>query len=552
MQEACVDLAVVGSGISSTLLALRLMDRLLETPQPAPMHVLVLERDQQFFTGIPYGQRSGATSLIITPLDEFLPPDELDRFITWLKLNSSWVLDETKRHGGALTAEWLDRAKQAIADGDCRRLHVPRHLFGVYLTAEIEAKAALAEAEGAAVLTVRQAEVTRLEKIIEVDQVESLRYRLTAGPDQFLARRVVLAMGMPPTRRIFPSHAVGEALLVEDPYAEGIDRTLDDIASHLNASGEAPGITVVGANAGSLEMLYQLSNTPAVAEHRPKITVLSPQGRLPERYAAVPNPSFVATNLDRLAESADLTDGAGRAEATVTAASILAAARLDIDTARREKVSIANSLPPISSAVGRLLPRLDADELSRFAAGPGIEIGRLQRRAGDEYCDAADSLTRSGQLDLVAGSFDHVAPAADGAVCVAYRSAEDGSVKSIQAQSVVINCSGSAGLERPNQSALIESLLASGLCRPSTSGHGFAVNDRFEADNGLYVHGPMLAGNVVGGNAIWHVEHCGRIMSLSGRLADQILEDLRAGLCDHRRAGLVEPDNLSVTLDNSI
>ncbi len=545
MPEACVDVAVVGSGISSTLLVLRLMDRLLETPQPRPMHVLVLERDQQFFTGIPYGKRSGATSLIITPLDEFLPPDELDRFVTWLKIHSSWALDETKRHRGALTAEWLDRAKHAIADGDCRRLHVPRYLFGVYLTAEIEAKAALAEAEGAAVLTVRQADVTRVEKIIAVDQTESLRYRLTAGPDQFLARRVVLAMGMPPTRSIFPSEAVGGALLVEDPYAGGIDQTLDGIASHLAASSAAPGITVVGANAGSLEMLYQLSNTPGVAERRPKITVLSPQGRLPERYAAVPNPSYVAANLDRLADADDRPDGADRPEPRVTAASILAAARLDIDTARREKVSIANSLPPISSAVGRLLPRLDADELLRFAAGPGIEIGRLQRRAGDEYCEAADALTRSGQLDLVAGSFDHVAPAADGAVCVAYRSAEDGSVKSIpQAQSVVINCSGSAGLERPNQSALIESLLADGLCRPSTSGQGFAVNDRFEADNGLYVHGPMLAGNVVCGNAIWHVEHCGRIMGLSGRLADQILEDLGADT--------VLSDNLSVTLDNSV
>ncbi len=67
--------------------------------------------------------------------------DELDRFVTWLKINSSWVLEETKRHSGALTAEWLDRAKRAIDDGDCRRLHVPRYLFGLYLTEQIEAKA---------------------------------------------------------------------------------------------------------------------------------------------------------------------------------------------------------------------------------------------------------------------------------------------------------------------------------------------------------------------------------------------------------------------------
>lgn len=536
MRDAVIDVAIVGSGISSTFLALRLMDRLLEVQQPTPMHLTVLERDQQFYTGIPYGRRSGATSLIITPLDEFLPTDELDRFIKWLKINSSWALDETKRHRGVLTAEWLKRAKQAIADGDCRRLHVPRYLFGLYLTEQIEAKAEQARAEGAAELTILRAHVTHIEKIIDVDQPASLRFRLTADDDEFLARRVVLATGMPPTRSIFPVEAPGGALLIDDPYAIGIDRALDNIASHLAKSPATSGITVVGANAGSLEMLYQLINTPEIVEHRPKITVLSPQGQLPERYAAVSNPDFVATNLQRLAD----TDH--QSQLQVSAASILEAARLDIEAARRGHISISNSLPPISSAVSCLLPLLDADELLQFAAGPGIEIGRLQRRAGDEYCDAADELARSGQLTVVAGSFEHVAPAGDQSVCVAYRSTGDGSIKPLRApQAVVINCSGSAGLERPNQSPLIEALLADGLCRPSASGHGFAVNDQFQTDQGLYVHGPMLAGNVVGGSAIWHVEHCGRIIGLSARLAEEILHDLRADR--------VMPDSLSGTLD---
>ena len=44
---------------------------------------------------------------------------------------------------------------------------------------------------------------------------------------------------------------------------------------------------------------------------------------------------------------------------------------------------------------------------------------------------------------------------------------------------------------------------------------------------GLYGHGPLLAGNVVGANAIWHVEHCGRIISLSDRIAERIHSELK-------------------------
>jgi uncharacterized NAD(P)/FAD-binding protein YdhS len=61
------------------------------------------------------------------------------------------------------------------------------------------------------------------------------------------------------------------------------------------------------------------------------------------------------------------------------------------------------------------------------------------------------------------------------------------------------------------------------------------VNDEMEASPGLFVLGPLLAGNVVNGTAIWHVEHCGRISRFARDLAGILRERLT------RRTALAEP-----------
>mgnify|MGYP001322017269 FL=1 len=91
---------------------------------------------------------------------------------------------------------------------------------------------------------------------------------------------------------------------------------------------------------------------------------------------------------------------------------------------------------------------------------------------------------------------------------------------------VVINCSGSAGLVGEGLSELLNQLKDSGICVPTPSKHGFKVGNKFDVCHGFYINGPLLAGNVVGDMGIWHVEHCGRIISFAKQIANNLKMDL--------------------------
>ena len=57
------------------------------------------------------------------------------------------------------------------------------------------------------------------------------------------------------------------------------------------------------------------------------------------------------------------------------------------------------------------------------------------------------------------------------------------------------------------------------------SNHGLYVGNKFNASPGFYINGPLLAGNVVEDMGIWHVEHCGRIISFAKKIAANIIEE---------------------------
>src|SRR5690606_41205291 len=63
----------------------------------------------------------------------------------------------------------------------------------------------------------------------------------------------------------------------------------------------------------------------------------------------------------------------------LSAAQIAQAATLDLDAAEKIQLGAASTVNIISNAVGRLLPRLNQQELKTFACLYGNEIDRLQR-----------------------------------------------------------------------------------------------------------------------------------------------------------------------------
>ena len=75
MNPPIYDMIFVGSGISCTTVMLHLLDKLEidNLPDDGPFNIAVVEKNAEFWTGIPYGNRSSMNSLTITNFGEFVP-----------------------------------------------------------------------------------------------------------------------------------------------------------------------------------------------------------------------------------------------------------------------------------------------------------------------------------------------------------------------------------------------------------------------------------------------------------------------------------------------
>jgi uncharacterized NAD(P)/FAD-binding protein YdhS len=309
-------------------------------------------------------------------------------------------------------------------------------------------------------------------------------------------------------------------VLVDDPF-DGMPGALDRIRERLDATprGQVPRVVLIGANASTMDLLYQINDldTPQVGETQ--FVVLSPRGELPGRVdETAAGSAFVPQHLGELA---------GRAQ--VDAVSIYEAAVSDIVAGRAAGRSTTDTLHPVSDGVRRLLPRLSPEQAAEFAGRWGAQIGRYQRRAGGEYCDVVEHLTRQGRITLVAGSFVGVGATDGGRAQVRYEQA--GQVRTLDEDvDVVVNCAGPAADLREASRFLPARLFADGVCHPTRYGGGIAVDGSFAAAPGLYVMGPLLAGNVVNGSPIWHMEHCGRISAYGADLGADLARGLLGAL----------------------
>ncbi len=421
-----IDLAFIGAGLSSTYTLIEFV-RQIENNKNIPncdddhkaYKIAVFEKDSWIWGGIPYGRRSSFTSLIITPLDEFLPEFEVNEFIDWMSLNFSWLIVPFKKNAGERSKQWLLESEEKIISGKSARIHIPRYFFGI---------------------------------------------------------------------------------------------SLNLIRNKLSQNNSSK-ILIVGANASALELIYQITNLKGFDRFNISFSVIAPQGKLPGLFIKDKKTDFIAEELQNLSESND----------NLTADLILESLRKDLSYADENKYLISDTLPVFTQHVGKLVNLLTKEEKLKFISFHGVEIGRLQRRAGQEYIEPVKDLMKQKKLNIIKGKFISFVKENKSTMVEFKKNNENISQQS--RYDIVINCSGSSGLNNKNISPLLNQLKNSGLCTPTSSNHGFIVGDNFDVLPGLYINGPLLAGNVVGDMGIWHVEHCGRIISFAKKIAKIIIEN---------------------------
>ena len=132
----------------------------------------------------------------------------------------------------------------------------------------------------------------------------------------------------------------------------------------------------------------------------------------------------------------------------------------------------------------------------------GSEMCIRDRRSGNDCMQAVEALAGQGRLLVNQGHIQHIKT--DGSELEVTRLI-DGEPHSDRFD-IVANCTGAPALAGARLGSLSQ-LLLDGTVTASPGGRGLVVTDELAAAQGLFVLGPLLAGNVINDKAVWHTEH---------------------------------------------
>jgi uncharacterized NAD(P)/FAD-binding protein YdhS len=516
------DIAIVGSGIASVMTLLELSKLLLQGERRGgELKIAVIEKEGEFWNGIPYGRRSSINSLTIQKLAEFVDEPERSAYVEWLETHKQRWLEYVEQNGGLAAATWIKNNRALIESGGWDEIYVPRFLYGIYNSEKVASALAVLKDQGRASVTLVQAEAIDIAPGDESAYVITLT-RAEGFQESLFAERVVLAVGSPPIQAIAsPSfHAPQHGGYINDIYCPSEEENLKRIYQVLGDIDEKRkrNILILGSNASSLETLYLINYNPEIRALVNSIVVISRSGLLPHKICEK-IPAFEFKNLELLLQ-----------KSAVSALEVITAIKADIQKAEGADVNIADLFHPMGALFGQLLRRMDISEQERFFCQHGMTFTKLMRRAGRDCREAADDLARQGILTMEKGVFCGLETSIMGKSFVSAVYNDAGMNAKIRHPSpfpVVVNCGGFEDLSR-SSSSLIKNLVKRDLCKINGTNRGFLVNDQLEANRNFYVIGPLVGGNFNKKIRFWHVESAPRIQGLSKILAKSLFDSILA------------------------
>ncbi|WPU95529.1 FAD/NAD(P)-binding protein [Mucilaginibacter sabulilitoris] len=506
------DIIFVGAGISCTYTLVHLLNHFnISVKNGNKLKILIVDKDKEFWTGIPYGNRSGKDSLIITPLKDFIPKADSAFFFSWLKQTFTNILKNDERDASMLMNIWLQKNRNAIERNSWEDLYIPRYWFGLFIKERITGL--LEEAVKKDLI-----EYDLLNATIDDIQKNGSFYEVITDDPMYeiinKCKKVVLSIGSPPEKlfnnRVNNTDKRQPPIFIENIYDKGLPAALKLIRGVLaDSDTKRKNVLIIGSNASSLELIYNLGDE--ILKEVYNLYVISSSGRFPGRIKeGISQHVFIPEHLTSLKKLEDL-----------TAEQLFASFLNDLKIIENCKVDIEYTYLPVNALIAELVNKLNSTEQDKFVTTYGREIGKYYRRAGGEYSNKVTKLQKCRKMKCIQGEF--ISANASG---VQYKNITDATIINlILPLTIVINCSGPGNLETESStSALIDNLIKSELCKLNSSKRGFSVNSQFEADKNFYVMGPLLAGNVIGVHKIWHAESCNRIFNLTFDLANQLLK----------------------------
>lgn len=501
------DLVIIGSGMACTSTLIEVFNRLIENPANHKFSITVIEKNREFWFGVPYGSRSSINALTITSIyDFFTDKHERNLFLAWFNQNKKELLNCYQQNGGATAKQWMQRNAEAVKAGDWKNVYLPRYICGKYQQQKFDTMLRIIEEKSLAELTLINAEVIDVQPkdngyIVSYELVDKVNISL-------LATKVIIATGSAPVRNIDLVKNNDAVMVINDLYDPGAEENIQKLAVALSSTKDEDkrNVLVIGSNASSIEFLYLLANQPEITNLINKLVVISKSGLLPYHIINESTREHLTDNLDQL-----------KVQGNYTIEMLVDAAKKDISIAVKDGV-IVSYIDKIIGFTFELLQTLDEDAKKAFIGIYGMQLSNLFRRSGTDYKTGSGLLHELEKLVLLKGSFDKIDCTDNGGEL--HYTTTDSQQKIIYSEKfkVVINCTGSDHLSQ-SSSKLIYNLVHNGIAKVNLSGKGFLVNEHFEAAPNLYIIGPLLGGNKNERIHFWHLENASRIMYLAPYLA---------------------------------
>lgn len=511
-------IAFIGAGIATSYTIIPLLDKLEKEKTKHKIELLVIDKSADFFKGMPYGERSGKSVLLIQDIKNFISEPYRTHFKNWLNDNISELVKTYTTQGGHYAQKWVGLNKEFYEKGAWDDLYIPRFFFGEYIEQEVLTRIERLEQKGVLKHSLILKEALALTKEEGVFHIQFM------DNSSISVDKVVLSLGSLPYKKLHNSkiNTTPNRLYIEAPYQPGMEENLNQIKHFVSLRKDQKlptQVLVLGANASGLEMVYKICDTLPLAENDLSFTVLSSHGMMPDgAYDEERAKLFSPKHLQALLE-----------EEQLTAEMIAEAANRDIDTAEEIQLGAATTVGIISNGFGRLLPKLTRKELLNFACFHGNQIGQRQRCAGQHYLSVIDELKESQKFNHLKGRFAGLSGTGSGLNVTYISNTRDmPNIEKTESFHIVVNCLGSENLESKYLSGLLKGLMDQGLCTPNPSKIGFHVNENLEASENLFVAGPLLAGNQIEDKVFWHLEHCVRIIWSSSVLSNKIMASIDA------------------------
>lgn len=507
------DILLVGTGVSGIATLKDILSELITNKIYKQLTIGVIEEQEKLWNGIPFGSKISANCLTITSVVEFLTnPSDKQAFTDWLTLNKERCLTSYLQEGGYTAQQWLQNNRDLVEANDWDPLFVPRYWYREYITESLQQLIQIATLANAVAITTLHGEAI---KVKESAVGYEVTVRTLAAEKVISAEKLILAIGSPPIKPLKVDVQNQPFTYINDIYTRKADAVIDELYTALQkvSDAEKRNLLIVGSNASCTELLYLLSHNEQMLGMLNKVVVLSSSGALPQAIDTTDKPCPEFTHVSALNAKADF-----------TYSELMEATLADMQVVNRDGVHTKNAGELVTLAM-QLKQRLSADELQEFETNFGSAITATIRRMGQDYYRATRRLTETGKLVLLKGKH-HAVDNNNGDALLTYMDAKGELTICDMPFAALVNCTGFESLNQCS-ATLINNLVQHDVCKVNPTGKGFEVNENFEANNNLYVMGPLLAGNTNKVIHFWHLENVARILYLTPLLTMSVLNDYK-------------------------